>query len=376
MKGTRREFFGQSGKLVASGIAGSMMLTRVAGGKTATTTPTTTQAADKDAIEMRTLGRTKLKVSVLTAGTGSTNADVLRYAMDSGINFVHTAPNYSGGKSIAEVGKALKGRKDKDKIVIGLKMTWKLSSDEEFDKALKTLGRKHVDILFFPRHRPDQVSDKRLRDAFLRWHKQGKARFMGLTSHGAMEKCLQAALATGWYDCLMPAYTLSKRKGFLKIFEACQKQKIGLVAIKTGISPGKASAVPVLLRDKALTTICRTLSKLREVKSYIEASRKKVKQAQADRLIELAEVAAVGRCEMCGRCTEACPNGLAVNDLVRSVDYYVDRMKDYQAGKQAYAEIDSVANATNCLDCGQCEKVCPNRVPVRHFVYRSREMFS
>ncbi|NLE30398.1 MAG: hypothetical protein GX629_12090 [Phycisphaerae bacterium] len=82
-----------------------------------------------------------------------------------------------------------------------------------------------------------------------------------------------------------------------------------------------------------------------------------------------------GRCRMCGQCTSACPNALAVSDIVRSVDYYVDAMRDYDAGRLNYQMISSSANAACCADCGQCERVCPNRVPIRSLVRRSREMF-
>lgn len=372
MKGTRREFFGESAKIIVSGMVGGAILSRVAEGKDA---PTSQASAKKDEIEQRPLGRSGLKLTVISVGTGATNVNVLRYAMDQGINFIHTSPSYSDGRSIRRVGKALKGRKDKDKIRVGLKMTWDLS-DGPLDKALKTLGRKYVDVLFFPRHNPKHVDDKRLKQTFDRWKRQGKVKFMGLTSHDHIKPCMEAALRTGWYDCLMPSYNVAWQKEFGKVFRECEKKKVGVVLMKTKISPTNTAAVPVLLGGKAATTICRTLSTFREVKSYLSAAKRKVKRAEAERVIEQAELAAIGRCHMCGRCTAACSQGLAVNDLVRSVDYYVDTINHYEMGKETYDEIGSQANAANCAGCGQCEKACPHHVPVRHFVQRSRDMFT
>jgi len=373
MKGTRREFLGQSAKLVASGVVGGAVLARSAEGKQM---PTTTQAASQEKIEKRTLGRTGLKISVIGAGTSRISENVLRYALAGGVNFIHTSSRYKGGKSIREVAKALKGTKDKDKIVIGLKRAWHRDDDKELDAALKILGRDYVDIMFFPIHDPDKVKSRWAKDLFDHWKKRGKVKFMGLTMHKSMVKCMEAALSVGWYDCLMPAYDLSRRKAYLKVFEECQKHNIGLVAMKTKISPGNTDAVPVLLRDKMVTTLCKTLRTLDDVKSYLQAATRKVERAEAERVTELAEVAALGRCVMCGECTGSCPGGLAVNDLVRSVDYYVDTMHDYDLGKETYDEIGAQANASHCLDCGECEKVCPNQVPIRHFVRRAREMFS
>src|SRR6266853_2065081 len=73
-------------------------------------------------MDLRTLGRTGVKVSPLCLGammfgqSGNPDHDesirIIHRALDAGINFVDTADVYSAGESEEIVGKALAGRRD------------------------------------------------------------------------------------------------------------------------------------------------------------------------------------------------------------------------------------------------------------------------
>jgi hypothetical protein len=373
MKATRREFLETSAKMIASGVVGVSVLGKTALAAKAEPVQTQKDPTSKPSpVELRTLGRTGLKVSVISVGTIGTSENVVRYALDQGINFIHTSMNY--GKAIYEVAKGIKGWKND--LYMGLKVTWDWNSDDDLNKCLKILGRDYVDVIFFNIHNdPGRVASPEAKETFERWKKQGKVKYMGLTTHSGMKACMESALKTDWYDVLMPSYTPSMRDDYLDIFEKAEKQKVGIVAMKTKISEDDPQAIPVLLKDQAVTTICKSLRTLSSVRTYIEESKKKVSATEADRVLRLATTMGLGRCVMCGACTGACPNGLAVNDIVRSVDYYLDAMNDFEAGKMNYGFIAEAQSAFQCGDCGACEKVCPNRVPIRSFIRRSKEIF-
>ncbi len=188
MKSTRRQFLKESSKLIVSGILGAELIDKIS----------LADEDDKDVsslssssrrVKHRMLGRTGLKVSVISLGTVSTRTNVIKYALRRGINFIHTSLGYSGGKSIRTVGQAIKGHRRK--VVLGLKVTWDWHSDDELNKALKILGTSYVDILFFNIHNnPKRVASPEAKNAFERWKKQGKVRFMGLTTHGGMIQCM------------------------------------------------------------------------------------------------------------------------------------------------------------------------------------------
>jgi len=381
MDNTRREFLEQTAKALAAGTIGLGVLNTadakapIALTKPASQPATRGASAAKDLVEKRPLGGTGLAVSVISVGTASANSRVIDYAIRKGINFIHTSTSYSGGRSIKEVAKAIKGKRHK--VYLGLKITWNWDDDESLNKALKTLGTDYVDVMFYNIHNnPALVASEKAKTSYERWKKQGKVRFLGLTTHSMMKQHMEAALKTGWYHCLMPAYKLNQRKEYLQILEQCEKKKVGIVAMKTGVGGKKLDHVPVLLRDKALTTINRTATSFAQVNELIEASKRKVTDEQVKKLLSAAETAAIGRCMMCGSCTGACPAGLAVNDIVRCCDYYVDAMQDLEVAAENYRQIADGRNALYCTDCGTCEGACPNNVPVRHFVRRARNIFA
>ncbi|NJL19438.1 MAG: hypothetical protein HC901_04075, partial [Bdellovibrionaceae bacterium] len=87
----------------------------------------------------RKLGRTGLEVSTLSMGSvGGQEVSLFRFAIDRGINFIHTCVNYSGGKSIVNVAKAVEGQRDK--LFLGLKCAFSVKDDAGMEDSLKKLG--------------------------------------------------------------------------------------------------------------------------------------------------------------------------------------------------------------------------------------------
>lgn len=368
MRNTRRDFLSKSALFLSSSVLGAGALSKKA------QAAAVDEAGTGGSLPKKTLGRTGLEITTISVGTGSANANTIKYAIDRGINFIHTSINYSKGRSIEEVGQGIKGKRDK--VYLGLKITWDWNSDEILNRALDILGTDYVDILFFNIHdNPKKIASPETKAAFRRWKEQGKVRFLGLTTHKAMKEGMESALKAGWYDCLMPSYQLNLRDSFKDVFKECQKKNVGVVAMKTKISEGDTSAAPVFLSDKPVTTICRTMNSLSQVKAYIQGIRQKVSQAECQEIINQTRIAAIGRCGMCGGCSRVCKNNLAVSDIVRSVDYYVDTIKDYDYGQDSYLDIAVNKNAAHCLDCGSCEEVCPNNVPIRSFVNRADKLY-
>src|SRR5688572_8686683 len=126
-------------------------------------------------MEHRQLGRSGLKVPVLSLGTGTFggvgdmfskwgNTDVAEatrlvdICLEAGLNFFDTADVYSGGASEEILGAAIKGRRDQ--VLISTKATFTMgkgpndkgSSRFHITKAveasLRRLGTDHIDLYF------------------------------------------------------------------------------------------------------------------------------------------------------------------------------------------------------------------------------------
>ncbi|KAJ5688883.1 hypothetical protein N7462_003275 [Penicillium macrosclerotiorum] len=108
-------------------------------------------------MQYRHLGRTGLKVSVISLGSWLTygghvgNAEIafdcMKAAYDAGVNFFDTAEVYSGGQSEIVLGEAIKkfGWKQND-LVISTKIYWGKANSANPNKPLNNngLSRKHI----------------------------------------------------------------------------------------------------------------------------------------------------------------------------------------------------------------------------------------
>ncbi|KAJ5794977.1 Potassium channel voltage-dependent beta subunit KCNAB-like protein [Penicillium paradoxum] len=107
-------------------------------------------------MQYRFLGRTGLKVSVISLGSwltygghvgNETALECMKVAYDAGVNFFDTAEVYSGGKSEIVLGEAIKkfGWKQND-LVISTKIYWGRANSANPDKPLNNngLSRKHI----------------------------------------------------------------------------------------------------------------------------------------------------------------------------------------------------------------------------------------
>jgi L-galactose dehydrogenase/L-glyceraldehyde 3-phosphate reductase len=136
----------------------------------------------------------------MTRGDAADQERAVARALDAGINYFDTAPQYGNGESEKNLGRVLKSLKPKN-IVIGTKVrlpedTYRRIGDTiaaSLDASLQRLGRDQVDL--FQLHnqvaaRNDARSlsvDAILNEvvpAFERLRKAGKTRFIGITALG------------------------------------------------------------------------------------------------------------------------------------------------------------------------------------------------
>jgi len=162
-------------------------------------------AATITCMELRTLGRTGVKVSPLCLGAmmfgawGTPDHDesirIIHRALDAGINFVDTADVYSMGESEEIVGKALAQVK-REKIVLATKVHGAMGRDPnaqgnsrrwiiaECENSLRRLGTDYIDLYQIHRPSPDTDIDETL-GALTDLVRTGKVRYIGSSTFPA-----------------------------------------------------------------------------------------------------------------------------------------------------------------------------------------------
>jgi aryl-alcohol dehydrogenase-like predicted oxidoreductase len=152
-------------------------------------------------VETRTLGRTGLSVSLLGLGGGGNSrlglstgqseehaADVVRAALDLGINLIDTARVYQTERA---VGMAIQGRR-REQVVISSKSPYLDTNgvlltaqafQENLETSLRELGVEMIDIYFIHGLRLDfyEASRERFLPVLEHARRAGKIRFFGIT---------------------------------------------------------------------------------------------------------------------------------------------------------------------------------------------------
>ncbi len=245
----------------ANGTTGGQTLTRrqfVKGGLLATVAAATAPAVlvrgeeavgDLGPIPKVVLGKTGEKVSILGLGTaclGHKNNNnpeveelvgVFSEAIDRGVTYIDTARIY--GRAEEALGEVLRTRRDK---VFLVSKVWANTADEarrSLEDTLKQLGIDSVDLLHL-HSAGDKDIDRVLGaggswEQLLKFKKEGKTRFIGLTGHSRPANFVRVIEESGTVDAMMIAMNFVDYHvyGFEeKVLPVARKQNVGVMAMK------------------------------------------------------------------------------------------------------------------------------------------------
>jgi len=337
----------------------------------------------------RRLGRTNVLVSDISLGSGQINdVDVARRALDAGVNYFDTAPDYSDTASERVLGEALKGHRDK--VFLATKFCvadGHLPNDtpvprvmEAVEASLRRLQTDYVDLVHV--HSCDSVERllaPNIHEAFDRLKEQGKARFLGVSTHTPnLEQVTNAAIDSGRFDVMMLAYHFGMWPNFGHILEKAKQHDVAIVAMKTlkgakhtnlaqfrdESSAYSQAAFRWVLSNPNVSCLVISFKEHQHVDEYIYASGTALVPNDVAMLERYDELTRGDYCQPhCGRCLDACEYALPINDILRYRMYF----KDYgweKEGMRRYAKLEQ--NASHCASCSApCAGKCPIGVPIR-----------
>ncbi|HWG99927.1 MAG TPA: aldo/keto reductase [Pilimelia sp.] len=185
--------------------------------------------------------------------------DAIRYAVDSGINWIDTAPVYGLGRSEEVVGRALRDLPESDRPYVFTKCGLLFDRDRpdapprnvlapasirrEVDDSLRRLGVERIDLyqVHWPPH--DGTTLAEYWAAMQQLKAAGKVRAVGLSNHDA--DALAAAEAIGHVDSLQPPFSLISRDVAAELLPRCATHGTGVIAyspMQSGLLTGRMTA--------------------------------------------------------------------------------------------------------------------------------------
>jgi len=344
------------------------------------------------------LGNTGLKVSDVSFGAISLfEPNVLRYAYECGVNYFDTAEGYLRTKSESFIGQTLKDVRDK--VVITTKHGYDFSQKiektkiiERVEASLKRLQTDHVDVAMI--HGLSDLSpllqNEELLSAYAQLKREGKIRFTGFSTHNA-GLTFKQALNIDFAQVVLTIYNHMEGQPIEPVIKEVRKKGIGVVAMKVfagGMQGNLKSlvnqevsypqaAIRWVLSNPDIDCCIPTLSSYSHVEEYVLASGKPLDRAALKLISSYRKQADRLYCRVsCNKCLSSCPNGVAVNDVLRYAMYF----ENYGIEKEAiryYAELEESRKPLNCASCpGYCEKACPYGLKVKARLVYSHEILT
>ena len=109
---------------------------------------------------------------------------------------------------------------------------------QSLEGSLKRVGTDHFDIVMCP-HGADTPEDARrpeVAEAFQELKRQGKARFLGVTSHNEPAGVLRVAAEVGFYDVVMMAYNVVNGGYVEDAIRQATAKGVGVIAMKVAMA--------------------------------------------------------------------------------------------------------------------------------------------
>jgi Predicted oxidoreductases of the aldo/keto reductase family len=348
----------------------------------------------------RPLGRTGWKMSDISFGGAYVrDPEVVRLAIDRGINYFDTSPDYSDNDSERTIGVGIKGHRNK--VFIASKfcttkghLPVNASVPEIIAAVEATLGRlgtDYVDLLHIHAcNSVDRLMAPSFHEAFDRLKDQGKARFLGVSSHTPeLEKVMNHAVDSGRFDVIMTAYSSKSWPGLPKILERAHAKGIGVVAMKTlkgayhsvlhDFSPTERTsftqaAFKWVNANPNVSGLVVTIHRPAQIDEYLYASGEKISDDDLALLHRYDRLVDSRYCRPgCGECLDRCPFDIPINDWLRYAMYY----EGYGAERRAilyYQESRRRVGhgAEVCSSCSApCQDACPSGIPIRGELMRT-----
>jgi len=339
----------------------------------------------------RRLGRTGVEVSDISLGSSRLGTHggeaVARLAVERGVTYIDTAPDYVDAGSELVIGEALKGQRDK--VFLATKFCRpdghlaKGSSVADYVAAVEdSLGRlqtDHVDLVHI--HACDDVErlmDPAAHEAFDRLKAQGKVRFLGVSTHTPnLVEVANTAINSDRFDVMMLAYHHGSWPRLQEVIDRAAAKDVGIVAMKTlkgarhqQLLESRAeadsytqAAFKWVLSNPGVSCLVISMNEPVQVDEFLHASGRPFEPADVAVLQKYdALVAGVHCFQHCGQCLDTCPENLRIDDVLRYRMYFED-YGDEKEAMRLYAKLPVQADV--CTGCSApCAGACPHGIAI------------
>lgn len=333
--------------------------------------------------------------------------------MKAGFNYFDTAYVYHGGESESAAREAVVKRYPRDSFYLATKLpAWNIKSTEDrdriFNEQLERAGVEYFDFYLLHSLEDGYNYDTYEKFDCFSWGMQkkseGKIKHFGFSYHGSpelLEKVLDkhpevefVQIQLNYVDWSNPII----RSG--ELYEILHSRNIPIIImepVKGGTLAGMKpeleakykearpdhSAASWALRFAAslpgVMTILSGMSDEEQMSDNIGTFTNFEPLTEKDRAVIdevtklMLDIPQIG-CTSCRYCCDGCPSKISIPDIFKAVNT-IRTYNEAWRGKSFYGNLTSRSGkASDCVECGQCESVCPQHLPVIKLMKEASEL--
>jgi aryl-alcohol dehydrogenase-like predicted oxidoreductase len=277
-------------------------------------------------LPLRTLGKTGLKVTMLTVGgshigrpSESVAQAVIEAAIESGIRTFDTAQLYQNGGSEERYGKFLTPKYREHVLIFTKTMAEDAATARShLEGSLRRMKTDYLDLWQLHDLRDIDKADTRVHgvlEVMLKAKGEGKVRHIGFTGHGSWKTHAHVLEQTDAFEtCLMPINVAdpSYESFTLNVLPILLKRNMGAMAMKTlaadGLMGGRSGTGPRVIPDRLsvqealryvwslpVSTLVSGMGSVDHLKANVASARSFVTMSETERQALIAKVADVAQ---------------------------------------------------------------------------------
>lgn len=330
---------------------------------------------------------------------------MLDRAIASGVNYIDTAYPYHNGESEPFVGRALQ-KYDRRSFYLATKLpAWLVKSREDaeryFEEQLRRLQTDYID--FYLLHAMSGDGYRKMVELGVvayceKLKEEGRIRYFGFSFHDSYEAFAEILGSRDWDFCQiqlnymdaeeqagMRGYRLAEEKGVpLIIMEPVKGGSLAVLADditeKLRALDHEASTASFAMRwvgslpnVKVILSGMSTMEQVEDnLKTFSDFKPLSGQEASAiEEIVDMIKGRVQNGCTGCRYCMP-CPAGVNIPECFAAWNTY-HMYQNYNVVKWKWENgIGEAAQAKNCVKCGKCEALCPQKLSVREDLARAQ----
>lgn len=361
----------------------------------------------KDKIKVSQLGFGCMRFPTLGGDSGSIDKylskEMVRYAIDKGVNYIDTAYPYHGGNSEAFVAEALEDGY-REKVYLATKLpVWLCEDYSDFEKyldeQLENLQTDHIDFYLLhalSKDRFDKIVDLKIFDFLEEAKIKGKIKYAGFSFHDELDVFKEIVDSYPWDFCQIQLNYMDRDyQAGLKGLKYASDRHISVVIMEP-IKGGKLSKASEEIQkiwnqyDKhrspsewalrwlynlpevgvvlsGMSTMDHVVENLKTASEAYVHGLSKEESDLVDKVTNIYQKNIKVGCTSCEYCLP-CPQDVSIPDIFELYNNIYVYGSEEESKRSYERMIQLEKDASKCIECGACESECPQHLEIINFL--------